>query len=264
MKKLLLLLLCVVTLLAADQRDSFKINLGVMNVTNFETELQLAPKGSPVGAYINTKDQLNMKNDTNVFRVDGYYRFNETHSIDFSYFSVKSDGLSSGTIEYDDKNITSGSISSYFNMDIYKINYGYSFYHNDKVELALTAGFHITAIKLGLFAYGIVDGKEATHYRSETSVTAPLPVVGFKGEYTIIKKKLFVNYKADYFFLSIDKYQGALISTSLNCEYRFMNNFGMGIGYNSNNIRLKANGNNAKVDIHNTLSGAMIYISYVH
>ena len=264
MKNILLFLIFVTLSLQAEVKDKFKISMGAMFVTNFETEMQIAPKNLPVGIRINTKDQLKMKNDTNVFRLDGYYRFNDTHSIDFSYFSVNSSGYTSGSLEWNDHNISSASLHSYFNMDIYKVNYGYSFYHNEKVELALTAGLHITSISLGIAAYGTINGVSSSSYKSDTSVTVPLPVFGFKGEYTIIDKKLFVNYRADYFYLSVDKYKGYLVTSALNFEYRFVDNFGMGLGYNVNNIRLQANGDNARVDITNALSGAMVYVSYIY
>jgi hypothetical protein len=264
MRKILIVLLFVVSFVHAEVKDKFKISLGVMYVSNFETEMQVAPKGFPIGLRINTKDQLKMKNDTGVFRLDGYYRFNDTHGIDFSYFSVNSDGYTGGSIEWNDTNISSASIQSYFNMDIYKVNYAYSFYHNEKVELALTAGLHVTAMELGIAAYGTIDGVSGSTYKSGTSVTVPLPVFGFKGEYTIIDKRFFVNYKADYFFLSIDDYKGALVTTSLNFEYRFVDNFGLGVGYNANNIRIEADGDNARADVVNTLSGAMFYLSYIY
>ena len=263
-KTVFLLVLVLVSFAHAEVKDKFKISLGVMNVINFETEMQIAPKDAPVGVRINTKDQLHMQNDTNVLRLDGYYRFNNTHSIDFSYFSVNSNGTTSDAITWDGNDIVSANINSFFNMDIYKLNYIYSFYHNDKVELALTVGLHITAVELGIFAYGTVNGIDDSTYKSDTSLTVPLPVLGFKGEYTIIDKRLFVNYKADYFYLAFDDYKGALVTTALNIEYHFIDNFGVGLGYNVNTMRIEANGNNARVDVTNTLSGFMLYASYIY
>jgi len=266
-KTLLIALLLVGVSLSAEVSDKWKINVGTMFVTNFETEMQLTPKNSPISARINTNDQLGLKSETNVLRLDGYYRFNDTHSIDFSYFSVRSDGSKSidGTIKWDGKEInTSATVNSYFDMDIYKINYGYSFYHNDKVELALTAGFHITAIRLGLNAKGTIDGVANETYNSSSSITVPLPVVGFKGEYTIIDKRLFVNYRSEYFALDYDDYKGSLISTALNLEYRFVDHVGVGLGYNANKIYLKADDGDKKVEVSNDLTGAMLYFTYVY
>jgi len=265
MKKLVVILLSFyINLLHAEVQDKFKISLGAMHVVNFESEMQIAPKGIPVGVRINTKDQLNMKNDTNVFRVDGYYRFNDTHSIDFSYFSVNSNGETTDSITWDGNINISGNIASYFNMHIYKVDYAYSFYHNEKVELALTLGLHITQVDLGILAYGTINGVTNSSYKSDTTVTVPLPVIGFKGEYTIIDKKLFVNYKADYLYLEFDNYKGALVTSAINLEYHFVDNFGTGIGFNANNIRVEADGDNARADVKNVLSGVVVYFSYIY
>ena len=268
MKKLLLVsLLLLSSLASAEVTDKWKINAGAMFVTNFETEMRLTPKNAPIGVRINTKDQLGLKNETGVFRLDGYYRFTDVHSIDFSFFSVRSDGSKSidTDIEWNGDTISAGAkINSYFNMDVYKINYGYSFYHNEKVELALTAGLHITSLDVGLAASGTVNGTPTNTYSDGASATAPLPVVGFKGEYTIIDKRLFINYKTDYFFMKYENFNGSLISSALNLEYRFVDNVGIGIGYNANKIFLKADDGDKKLEIDNTLSGALVYFTYVY
>ena len=266
-KYILSLILLMTTSLFADVQDKWKVNMGAMFVTNFETEMQLTPKNLPLGVRINTKDQLGMKNETGVFRVDGYYRFNDTHSIDFAYFSVRSDGqrVIDKDLQWGENNISAGaSLNSHFNMNIYKVNYGYSFYHNDDVELTLTAGLHITSLDLGLGASGIVDGNATNNYTSSSAATLPLPVVGFKGEYTIIKNRLFVNYKSDYFFLDYDDVKGTLISSALNLEYRFVDHVGVGLGYNSNRIYLKADDGDKKLEVTNNLTGALLYFTYVY
>ncbi len=254
-------LLTIAATLSADVEDKFKINIGTMLVTGYETEMLLTPKNLPLSVRINTEDQLGMESETNVFRLDGYYRFSDTHSIDISYFSVKSEGnkVLSADIEWDDKTIGVGTtVSSYFNMDVYKINYGYSFYHNEKVELVLSAGFHITTLDLGLEATGVTEGDE------KVGITVPLPTFGFKGEYTVIDKRLFVEYKTDYFFLKYDDFQGRLISSALNIEYRFVDNIGVGVGYNSNKIFVAMDDGNKRFEAENDLSGVMFYMTYVY
>ncbi|WP_321777557.1 hypothetical protein [Sulfurimonas sp.] len=267
-KKILILsLLLVGVTLSAEVKDKWKINLGTMFVTNFETEMQLKPKNLPISATINTKDQLGMQTDSHAFRLDGYYRFTDTHSIDFSYFSTRSDGHKtiSQDIQWEGKTISAGAIiDSHFNMDIYKVSYGYSFFHNEKVELMLTAGFHITSLDLGLGAKGNVDGAYTDKYESGASATVPLPVFGFKGEYTIINETLFVTYKTEYFFMQYENYSGALLSSSFNLEYRFMDHVGTGVGYNSNKIFLKAEDGNKVFEAKNDLSGVILYLTYIY
>ncbi len=257
-KILLIALLFITSSLSAEVKDKWKISMGSMFVTEFETEMQLTAKTLPLAARINTVDQLGMKSDTNVFRLDGYYRFNDTHSIDFSYFTVKSSGEKDLTaaIEFDGKDYIIGEVvKSYFDMDIYKINYGYSFYHNEKVELMLTAGLHITTVDLGL-------GSDSTG--SSSGAIIPLPVVGFKGQYTIIDKKLFVEYRSDYFMLKYNNIEGSLLSSTFNIEYRFVDHVGVGLGYNANNIFVSADDGNKKLEVENSLAGAMLYLTYIY
>jgi len=266
-KILLLSFLLLSTSLSAKVQDKWKINAGAMFVTNFETEMRLTPNGAPVGVRINTKDQLGMENDTGVFRLDGYYRLTDIHSIDFSFFSIRSNGgrVINQDIEWDEGDISAGAkITSHFNMNVYKVNYGYSFYHNEKVELTLTTGLHITTLDVGLGATGTVNNTPTNAYSSSASATIPLPVVGFKGEYTIIKDSLFVNYKADYFVLNYDGFTGSLISTALNVEYRFVEHVGVGLGFNSNKIYLEAKDDDKTLDIINELSGVLLYFTYVY
>jgi hypothetical protein len=266
-KKIILLLLIVSSSLMAELKEQWKINVGSMYVSQFETELQVDKKGLPVGTKINTKDQLGLESETAVFRVDGYYRFNKTHKIEFSYFGVNSNSNRSldKEITWDGKVISAGAtFKSYFNMKIYKLNYAYSFYHNEKVELALVAGFHITQVDLGYDAYGEIDGVASASSKGDMSATAPLPVVGFEGKYAIIPKTLLIAYEANYFYLTFDDYAGAITSSTLKMEYRFMEHIGLGIGYNINYIILDKDDGNRKIDVDNRLSGAIIYMSYTY
>jgi len=270
MKKILIMLLLLATSVFAEAEDKWKISLGGMYVTSFETEIQLGRSGSPVAAKLNTNEQLGMDYETNVFRLDGYYRFTDNHSVDFTYFSVRSDGgrtINASIPNWGENNDTidaGATVSSYFNMDVYKINYVYSFYHNEDVELALSAGLHITSIDLGLSAQGSINGVPGEKLATSSSLTIPLPVIGFRGEYTVIDKTLFVQYKADYFYLSFDDFKGSLISSTINIEYRFLENYGAGLGFNSNNLSLTADDGNTRVDVTNDLSGLMFYVSYIY
>lgn len=267
----ILFILLITVSLSAEVNDKWKINLGGMFVTNFNTEMQLGDKDIPLGLTLDTEEHLGMKNESSAFRLDGYYRFTQTHSVDISYFRARSDGYKSidEDIEFDGKTIGTGAIlDSYFYMDVYKVSYGYSFYHNDKVELMLTAGLHITSLDLGLYAEGtITDNGTATvssSFRSSESITVPLPAFGFKGEYTIIDETLFVSYKADIFLLKFDDYKGSLLTSALNLEYRFIESVGVGVGYNANDIYVKADDGDKTLEVENRLSGLMVYLSYIY
>jgi len=266
-KRLVVIILFLCTALFAEVEDKWKLSVGAMKVLNFETDMQMAKKGVPLGATINTKDQLGLDSDTVVFRLDGYYRFNQKHSVEASYFSVKSDAhrTNSNEIEWNDNIIASGStIDSHFNMDILNVNYGYSFYHNDDIELMLTAGLHITRVDLGLFAQGTINGNAGEATSLAGDVTAPLPIVGFKGEFTILPNELFIGYKTNIFYLAFGDYQGSLISSNLNLEYRATEHIGLGLGLDATDIYVKSDNGENKIEAENKLVGLMLFVSYVY
>ena len=268
--KILLIITVLSWNLLAEESGKLKVNIGTMLITNFSTQMQISPHRSPISILIDTKENLGIDYQTGVFRIDGEYRFTQTHSIDFSYYSVKSDGSKSVQKEFTwgDTTIGSGAaVQAYFNMDIYKVNYGYSFYHNDKVELMLTAGLHITTVALGLAATGNVRDENGTLvagiYSESTSGTLPLPVFGFKGEYSI-SKNLFANYRSEYFALKFDKYKGSYISNTISFEYKFATHYGFGFGYNANRLYVEGKGENANFEVENTLSGFIVNLSYTY
>jgi len=262
-------LLFVGSVTSAAATDKFKLSFGGMFVTNFSTQMQITKHPLPFSLLVDTDKNLGMQYETGVFRLDGIYRFDDVHSIDFSYYRVTSNGKKVVEKEFiwgDDYTIGAGAdVASYFNMSIYKINYGYSFYHNDKVELMLNAGLHITTLDLGLSASGNVKDKDgalvAGVYKESASGTIPLPVFGFKGEYSI-NKSLFVKYKSEYFALKFDAYKGVFISNTLGMEYKFSGHYSLGAGFSASKMHLEGKGERVDYEVENSLAGLIVNLSY--
>lgn len=273
MKKALLLILIIATALFAQQMEQLKLNIGSMLVTNFETEVQYSNSNIPIGIVINTKDQLGMESDNAAFYLSGYYRFNHKHALGFSYYDIKSNGNIlhlSKDIPWGNNTIKAGAkVDSYFNMGVYKLNYLYSFYHNDDIELQLSAGLHVTRVRTGLHAFGSIQDSNGTistaeDYASNTSTTLPLPVVGFNGRYEILTQKLSVLYSSEFFVLKIGDYKGSFIQNSLGVEYRFMQNLAAGLAFNASEIYIETTKDDNKLKIQNNLGGFLLNLSYYY
>lgn len=269
-KKILLIsALFISAHLSAEVQDKFKINLGGMLVTDFTTNVQWKRDNQILRDPIELDRDLGVDHETASFRLDGYYRFNDKHSIDFAYYGVRSNGTKrlERDIEWEDgTDIAVGAdVNTYFNMDIYKLSYGYSFYHDDDLELLGSAGFHITEMDLGLNAVGTInDGEGREAFKSGESVTAPLPVFGFRGEYRLFDNALYATFKAEYLYIAYEDYTGDVISANIGLEYRFLENYGVGIGYSHNEINFKDESDDQQLKIKNTLSGAMAYLTYIY
>lgn len=252
--------------LFAQMQDQWGLSMGGMFVINFDTDMQIGKKGVPLGAKINTKDQLGLNSEPAVFRADGFYRFSDAHSIALSYYAVRSTGdrFVENEFEWNGDVLSDVQTNSHFNMDVYKVNYGYSFYHNTDVELMLTAGLHITTLEAGLNASGKVNDVPNEYISSKGQITAPLPVFGFEGEYTIITDTLFVNYKSEYFFIEFENYRGAFVSSMLTMDYFFLDHIGIGAGLNTNKIMAEMDNGDTKVNIENNLNGIYAYLKFVY
>ncbi len=238
--------------------DNWQVRLGAYLVSDQNTEFKLSENG--VGAVINLQDVLGMETRAQVFRLDGYYRFTPKHSVEFSWYSINSSGYTDQTFQWGDENISSnGTLDTFFDTDIYKVNYVYSFYHNRDVELGLSAGLHVMRINVGFNGNYSVDGNLSDSSQKETALTAPLPVVGFRVGYNILPS-LRVNYSADYFFITYDEYKGGLIDSLMTLDWRITRHFGTGIGYNSTRMRLTGDlGGGREVLVNHDVSGVVIY-----
>ena len=121
-------------------------------------------------------------------------------------------------------------------IDTFKLLYTYSFYHNEKVELGLSLGLHVTDIDFGLGASIGPGGNDYT-----LTIAPPLPVVGARIEYMILPEWS-VQYNFDLLYLATDVelpnmsnvegIEGYLFDSSLGTEYRLFKNFGLGAALN--------------------------------
>ena len=256
---LLISMMNTTTLLQADEAvpDDFQLRLGGYLLADQDTDVKLSKHGA--GATINIQDIFQMESTTQVFRLHGHYRFTQKHAVEFSWYSINNSGQTDKDFTWEDQNISvTGSLSTYFNTDIYKANYLYSFYHTEKVELALSAGLHITAIDIGFNgSYTSTDGSDNSGER--VKLAAPLPVVGFRLNYNI-SPELSVKYAVDYFFITVDGTKGTLSDSLLSVDYRMTRHFGMGAGFNSTRMRLEAElDNGSLLNVNHDVSGALVY-----
>ncbi len=239
--------------------DDFQLRLGGYLLADQSTDIGVSKSGAGVG--INLQDLFKMETTTQVLRLDGYYRFTPKHAVEVSWYKINNSSLTDANIDFEwgDQNISAnGALSTYFNTDIYKVNYLYSFYHNEKVELALSAGLHITKLDVGFSGSYASDGTVDSS-GEDVSVTAPLPVIGFRLSYAVFPE-LSVKYAVDYFFITYDYTKGTLSDSILTVDYRITPHFGMGVGFNSTRMRLEAESDNdLKLNVSHDVAGGLIY-----
>jgi len=122
-------------------------------ISDVDTSLRL---GAGLGVDIDLEDLLGLDSTSSVFRVGGLWRFtdNQRHRLDLSWFSLSRDStlkiLDDITFENDEgEEITIGAgttVDSFFDLDIYQLAYSYSFFQDDRLDLAAGIGLYIMPI----------------------------------------------------------------------------------------------------------------------
>lgn len=214
---------------------TISLNLGgFISETNSTVRL-----GTPAaGVDINVEDTLGLDSTSSAFRFDAFWRFTQSkrHRVDFSWFGLNRSGstLLGRDIEINGTTYPAGTnVSSSFDFAIYKGSYSYSFFQDDRIDLAAGIGLYVAPISFDINASGLFTGT------ASQSVTAPLPVVSLRADFAITPK-WFLKTNFDAFYLEIDDYKGVLTDVRVAVEYNAFKHFGIGLGFDSFSLDVEA------------------------
>ena len=233
--------------------DRFSIGLGAF-FTDRDTNTQLNSDTLGPGTEIDFEDDLGLVSSDSVFRLDGHYRFNEKHRIIFSVFDLSRD--SSATIQRDiqfgdEIFLIDTVVNTNFDLRIYKLAYTYSLMQRDHGYLGVSIGIHTADSTIGL-------SEENLGQTEISSITAPLPVLGLRGEYEFTDR-LTLNANGEFLVVEFDNVKGSLVDLYLGIDYQVIEHVAVGIGFNSVTLDVDAN----KSDFSGTLDwrydGALLF-----
>jgi hypothetical protein len=251
---------------AREPWEKFGINAGIF-LSATDTSVKI---GSGIGLELDVERFLGLDTTNSVARVEALWRFsdNRRHRLDLSWFTFRRNGdrviTEDITIEDPDGNpidIVAGTkVSSFFNLDIYELSYSYSFFQDDRTDLAVSAGAFIMPIDFGLKVTGLVD-EEGTQ-----KFTAPLPAFGLRMDFAITPK-WFVRSHAKLFYLEYENFTGGLIEFKGAVEYVPWKHFGVGLGFDTFSMGLEAEGEDIpEIDLRGSVdfkyTGLQLYLRY--
>lgn len=242
--------------------DKFNISLGAYSVFRTDATISLTEPGLGAGISISPEDTLGIDSEQTVLRLTGYYRFTKEHALSYSWYRITSRGNKKleKDIEWLDENgdlITipvGAKVDSSLDYNIFKVGYLWSFYHSDKVEMAVGGGLHITSIGFGLNSDSTSSGAEV----QDISLTVPLPVVSFAINYAVTPKFSWMI-KGEVFALKFEDWNGIYTDMTLAMEYRTFKNIGLGIGLGSNSLKVTEDTSDHKFTFNNQITGVLIY-----
>jgi len=188
---------------------------------------------SGIGTSIDFAQTLGGDTSTDALRIEALYRFNERHSLGFSWYRIGLAGQKAlnEQIQIEDQTIDVGaSVSTSLNLNLYRLLYNYSFYRNEKVELAVSPGLYMSNIKFMLSAQGTINGVTAASSVIEEQLTLPLPSIGGVVNYNITPR-LQSQIRGDFFYLKVGDFSGSMFEFYAGLEYRLFKNFALGAAY---------------------------------
>lgn len=252
----LLTLYTAVSLAADPGSERGSISLGAF-ITDRNTEGRLDSETLGLGTVIDAEDDLGLDSSDTVVRLDAYYRFNRRHRIDFSVFDLSRDATATidRSIQFGDEIFDINStIFSEFDLSIYKIAYTYSFLQRDNGYLGVIGGLYVASTDISLI-------ESNTGQFESDGLTAPLPVIGLRGDYQLMPR-LLLRSSAELFAVNFDNVDGSLFDIYIGLNYRFHDNFAVGLGYNSVSVDIDADGSDFKGALDWSYDGALLNAVY--
>jgi hypothetical protein len=235
--------------------NRFKLRVGGFNVINADTIVRLDAKDLPVGTYIDFSDTLHGDTSSTVLRIDTLYRFNDRHALAFEWYALKLTGSTElgKDIEWNGQTYPINThVDSQLKFALYNLDYRYSLFNNEKVELGGSFGLHIMTVSASIAAQDI-------NQAAAKAVTAPLPVFGLYARYNFVPR-FSVFYEYQFFFINFeDKVKGALQSFEFGLEYRIIRNFSLGISFNRFAMNLELNSDTARFFLDSNWNGGMLF-----
>jgi hypothetical protein len=249
-------LIAAPTLANAETTGGEKASLSLsVFLTHRDSSTRLDASAGDPGTDVDLENDLGLNRSDSVFRVDAFYKFNEAHRIDVSWFDLSRS--SSKQIERDiEWNGTlypiDTAVNSQFDLDIYKVAYTWSFWRKDRNYLGATGGLYIADTGTSLSA-------DSIGAREVTSATAPLPVIGLRGQY-FFTQKWSVRASGEFFLYQSGDWDGDLADLYLGVDYEFSDRIAVGIGFNSVTFDLGVSKQNFTGQLDWGYSGGLVFL----
>lgn len=187
------------------------------------------------GSDLDLENDLGLKSSMSVGRLGGYRWFARRHRFDAALFDLsRSASLPiNKTIEFGDEIFQINTVvTTKSDLTILKADYTFAVLARPRGFLGVVGGLYIAQSSLTL--------QEATLGQVESDdVTAPLPLLGLRGEYAI-GNRFTVRGAAQWFGYDAGDFSGRLTDLYVGADYSFNQRFALGLGYDRVSMRLEA------------------------
>ena len=242
--------------------EKFSIQGGVF-FAGLNDKVTVGTEGA--GVAVDLEQALGLDTQNQIFRVAALYRIGEKRrhrvDLDYLYFNRTATKTLDRDITVDNVILPVGRrVDTTFNYQILRAAYSYSFFQDDRMDLAASFGLFVMPIKFSMSAEGLGSGE------GEFKFTAPLPALGLRGDFAITPRWM-LRTNLDVFYLKYQSFEGGLVDTRIAVEYNPWEHFGFGLGFENFRVQLKAKGDDYPAvsfqgDVKSQFMGVQLYARY--
>jgi len=250
--------------------ERFKLRIGGFLIDRFDTTARFDSARYPIGTLIDLEEDFNVDTSETVMRIDGFYRFNNRHRIDWTWYRSRRSGTAIAEKEYviGDPDDPDGGfiipkdarVTTNWNYDLLKLGYAYSFLNKQRYEMFIGAGLNIRRLdiavdyKATISTFGANDKLEG-----EGFVPLPTVVIGSRWNFTDKWQSIF---RYEIFLLEIGDYRGSQQDFQLLFEHSTFKHVGFGLGINTVDINIRARDNEIRGEFDSRILGLLGYIKF--
>lgn len=205
-----------------------------------------------------------------MLRIDGFYRFNNRHRIDWTYYRSRRNGSAVATQDYiigdpDDPEggfviPTDSSIQTQWNFDLLKVGYAWSFLNKRRYEMFIGTGLNIRNLDIEItYQAAISTFSDSDSFDGEGLIPLPTAVIG--GRWNLTEKWQSI-FRYELFLLEIGDYKGNQQDFQLLFEHSTFKHVGFGLGINTVDINMRAQDEKIRGEFDSRILGLLGYIKF--
>lgn len=224
---------CALPAQAQTLEDEFWLQASAYR-PDVDTHVEIASKQFPnIATDVDFESDLDLADRDTVPAFYAGWRISKHFQVAAEYYALDREGSATTSRDISFDGVTypaSGTLSSAFNTQIYRLTLGYVFVRRPNFELGGALGLHATNFEVSISGQGSVGGAAASTETRRKDLLAPLPTLGLFASFEPARG-LTLGGRVDYLSLKVGQYDGRLINAQATLSYRFVRNVGIGVMY---------------------------------
>jgi hypothetical protein len=249
--------------------DRFNVDLGTFVVAS-NLNGSLTGTANTTDQSVNFDKQFGTDADQTRWRLEFLWRITQRQQLRFMYFDndIRHTRTIDRNLEWGDYTfLANGQVTAEQKFQVYELNYEFAFLRRDNYEIVASGGIHFDQLSLKLSGNasltvdtptGPVE-QAATLTTKQSSVPAPLPVLGLRGDWAV-SDHVYLEASGQVFKFSYQGINGNWSDLRAGAAWMFNHHFGVGIGYDRFATHVDVSKGSFSGRLNVGYQGALIYV----